>query len=58
MEQILVPAFNALSRMTAQIQFGRDVRGDLVLIDFGLDPDKADPLVDTSVTMSHCVRYS
>jgi hypothetical protein len=52
-----VPAFNALSRMTALIQVGRDVRGDLVLIDFGLGPDKADPLVDTSVTMSHSVRY-
>jgi acetoin utilization deacetylase AcuC-like enzyme len=52
-----VPAFNALSRTTALIQLGRDVRGDLVLINFGLDLDKADPLVDTSVTMQHCVRY-
>jgi hypothetical protein len=56
-EHILVPAFNALSRTTALIQLGRDVRGDLVLIDFGLSPDKADQLVDTSVTMPHCFRY-
>jgi hypothetical protein len=56
-ERILVPAFNALSKTTALIQLGRDVRRDLILIDFGLGPDKADPLVDTSVTMLHCVRY-
>jgi hypothetical protein len=56
-ERILVPAFKAFSRTTALVQFGRDVRGDLNLIDFGLGPDKADPLVDTSVTMPLCVRY-
>jgi hypothetical protein len=53
----LCPAFNALSRTTALIQLGRDVRGDFNLIDFGLGPDKANSLVDTSVTMPHCVRY-
>jgi hypothetical protein len=52
-----LPAFNALSRRTALIQLGRDVRGDLVLIEFGLGPDKADSLDDTGVTMPHCVRY-
>jgi hypothetical protein len=52
-----VPAFNDLSRTTALIQLGRDVRGDLVLIDFELGLDKADPLVDISVTIPHCVRY-
>jgi hypothetical protein len=57
MERILEPAFNALSRTTALIQIGRDARGDLILIDFELGSDKADPLVDTSVTMPHCVRY-
>jgi hypothetical protein len=56
-ERVLVPAFSALSRTTALIQLGRDVRGDLVLIDFGLGLDKANPLVDISVTMPHCVRY-
>jgi hypothetical protein len=56
-ERILVPTINSLSRTTALIQLGRDVRGDLVLIEFGLGLDKADPLVDTSVTMPHCVRY-
>jgi hypothetical protein len=52
-----VPALNDISKTTALIQLGRDVQGDLVLIDFGLGLDKADPLVDTSVTMPHCVRY-
>jgi hypothetical protein len=52
-----VPAFDALAKTTALIQVGRVVRGDFVLIDFGLGPDKADPLVDTSVTMPHCVSH-
>jgi hypothetical protein len=43
--------------MTSLIQIGRDVRGDLVLIDFELGPDKADPFVDTSVTMPHFIRH-
>jgi hypothetical protein len=52
-----MPPFDALSGTKALIQLGRDVRGDLVLIDIGLGSDKADPLVDTSVTMPHCVRH-
>jgi hypothetical protein len=48
----LVPVFDALARTTALIQFARDVRGDFVLIDFGLGLDKANPLVDTSVTIA------
>jgi hypothetical protein len=50
-----VPAFNALSRTTALIQLGRDVRGDFVWIDFGLGPDKAGPCHIASVTASSIV---